>query len=91
MTTRRKKVLLASYLIGIAITFVQAFLLYAGKDANFILTMIGTILVIVPWGMCLFDAAKLRENGLLWFFFIFFVIGIGTPVYLLNSLSKEKK
>ena len=91
MTTKRKKQLLTSYFIGITLTIVEVFKLYGKADMNFYVVMTGSLLVIVPWAFCLFDAAKTKDDGLLWFFFIFFIGGIGTPAYLLNSLSKEKK
>jgi len=91
MTTKRKKQLLVSYFIGMTLTLVQVFSHYTGADMNFYGMAVGTLLVSIPWVFCLFDAAKLKNNGLLWFFFILLVSGIGTPVYLLTSLANEKK
>ena len=91
MTTNRKKQLLVSYLIGMTLMLMQVFISYTGADMNFYAMAVGSLLVIIPWILCLFDAARLKNNGLLWFFFIFFISGIGTPTYLLVSLSNEKK
>jgi len=88
MKTQRKKQLLISYVIGVLLTIAGV---YGLKDFNIYLISLGGLFVIVPWVLCLLDATKKKEDGLLWFFLLFFIGAIGIPVYLLNSLSNEKK
>ena len=85
MTKKRKLIIAALYLGGLAIFVLGLF----AEPMNMRFVFIGSAAFMASWVMCLKHAWKnINDNGL-WFYFIISAGSIAIPIYLLGAKANK--